>query len=62
MKTMTALTLALTSTQALAHAGAHTGSLLATVTHWFSQPDHLLMSGAAIACTAVIVHRIKAQA
>ncbi len=61
MKTLILTSTALLSTHAMAHAGAHTQSLMATIGHWFSQPDHLLMSAAAVVTAAVVAHHVKAK-
>ena len=45
MKTAFVTTAALVPTGAMAHAGQHTGSLLQTVIHFASQPDHWLAMG-----------------
>jgi len=54
---MLALLLTLAAGSALAHSGAHLGSLLATVWHLLTEPDHLalLALGAAIGATGAVL-------
>lgn len=46
MKTLVLFTASL-SPIAMAHGGHHSGSLMATLGHLFSQPDHLILADSA---------------
>ncbi len=50
MRAMLAILLTLAAVPALAHPGAHHASLLETLLHLLSQPDHLARLALALVC------------
>jgi hydrogenase/urease accessory protein HupE len=62
MRTSIALLFALTASSAFAHPGDHHGSLLTTLWHLVSEPDHLALIAIAVAVGATLAIALRRRA